>query len=167
MATSRPIYDFEGIVQPLVPKLETFATVNLIHVLVNAVLLLFWGNSRRRLPHLTGLLLGIGGVVVSIAAAACIAAAAMEWNGINSSDNSFFTLHRSVFVGNIGQMQDHFRLQFLLACCLFLPVSVYLACFWGRLLQLATKGIAIVPEGVNIEQMNQMEEGGGMEEGRI
>lgn len=136
VATSSPRYDFEAVIRKIGPWMQVFAGYNLCHVLANTVLILFWGKSRNKISFKIGIALALVGIMASVGASIVVFLVSSEWNNINNSGNSFYHLHRSVFIGNISQIQLSLNIQFILGWAIFMPISLYLLFFWGKILLL-------------------------------
>ena len=130
VSSSNPRHDFKSAITVLVPWMETFAAYSLIHVLVNAIFLMFWGNGKTQRVNIAGIFFGLLGILATLGAVISVAVVSSAWNELNDSQNSFYHLHKSVFVGNIKNIQTAFNLEFILGFVLFLPINIFLTVFW-------------------------------------
>ena len=138
--------------------MEVLAGYNLCHVLANTVLLLFWGSSRNKVSFKIGIALALVGIVASVGASIVVFLVSSEWNNLNNSVNSFYHLHRSVFIGDISQIQWSLNIQFILGWVIFMPISIYLLLFWGKLLLLERERAMLKIEQCSMYQIEKVKE---------
>ena len=117
----------------------SFGIYNLCHALSNAILLMYWTNSKKYVPHIFGIALSSISLLTSIGSAVVVCIISQNWNEINNSSNSFYYLHKSVFIGDISNIQRNLRIEFISNLIIFSPLSIYLIFFWGRLLHITKK----------------------------
>lgn len=74
------------------PILAAVAYINIGHVLINALLLLFGSSSQRRAPYILGILVNVIGILSCITAIAGVIVIGGKWNRLHSSSSTFYTL---------------------------------------------------------------------------
>jgi hypothetical protein len=84
--------------------------IDLILLVINAILILFFFKGKWLWPQVIAFILSIVGVLASLGATISVMAVGSIWNNINGLPNYFFTLHSSVFVGDISNVQNLFRI---------------------------------------------------------
>lgn len=78
------------------------AIANIVHVILNAILLLFGTSSSHSHPFVVGIILGVAGVISCLSATIGVMGVASRWNRMHGSAYSL-KLYTSVFIGDLSE----------------------------------------------------------------